>query len=91
MTESANENVGRAKTTAWEPCAHGQAAMMLAESMLHALLERGVFTPEQALSVVGTAQEIQTEFARLARESQGRMLASRDLLDTIADSLEFEL
>lgn len=88
----ANENEpGRVKPPIVEPDAHGQAALMLAESILHALMETGVFTTEEAMSVVSTAQEIKVEFAHVAGESQGRMQASLDLLSGIAGSLEKEL
>ena len=92
MTNSANENSGPSKTPmALEADAHGQAALMLAESTLHALIESGTFTVKQALSVVSTAQEIKVEFAHLAGESNGRMQESLDLLTTIAGSMENEL
>lgn len=92
MTQGANENeAGGSKPPGVEPDAHGQAALMLAESMLHALMEIGTFTPDQAMSVVTTAQEIKIEFAHLAGESQKLMQASLDLLTTIAGSLEHEL
>ncbi|MBA3898345.1 MAG: hypothetical protein H0X36_14695 [Sphingomonadaceae bacterium] len=74
-----------------EADAHGQAALMLAESMLHALMENGTFTTRQALSVVSTAQEIKVEFAEAAHESRARMQASLDLLTAIGDSLDHEL
>lgn len=64
---------------------------MLAESMIHALMEIGTFTPAQAMSVLSTAQEIKVEFAHAAGESNGRMQASLDLLSVIADSMEKEL
>lgn len=92
MTQIANQNeAGGFKPIGAEPDAHGQAALMLAESMLHALMEVRTFTPAQALSVVATAQEIKIEFAHLAGESQSRMQASLDLLNKIAGSLEHEL
>ncbi len=65
--------------------------MMLAESMLHALMENGTFTTKQAMSVVATAQEIKIEFALMAHESRARMQASLDLLTAIGGSLESEL
>lgn len=74
-----------------EPDAAGQAALMLAESMLHALIEAGTLTPEEALSVVTTAQEIKVEFAHLAGESAGPMNASLKMLETISNSLESEI
>ena len=71
--------------------AHGQAALMLVESLLHALMEAGTFTVEQALSVVSTAQEIKVELAHLAGESPDRLQASLDLLTKIASSVRQEL
>ncbi len=91
MFQDANDNKeGGAGPPIIEPDAHGQAALMLAESILHALIETRTFTPDQALSVVTTAQEIKVEFAELAGESQQRMRASLDLLSMIAGSLEHE-
>ncbi|MGY4396776.1 hypothetical protein ACVWZA_001961 [Sphingomonas sp. UYAg733] len=92
MTEIANENdPARTKPPVLEADAHGQAALMLAESMLHALMENGTFTTKQAVSVVSTAQEIKVEFAQMAGESRGRMQDSLDLLTAIGGSLEHEL
>ncbi|MDQ2892805.1 MAG: hypothetical protein M3R64_06925 [Pseudomonadota bacterium] len=91
MFHSANENNTPIPAAPLEPDAHGQAALMLAESILHALMEGGTFTVAQALSVVATAQEIKREFAQLEGESKGRMQASLDILNTIAGSLEKEL
>lgn len=69
-----------------EPDAHGQAALLLAESMLHTLLARGVVTLEEAVSVVETAAEVKAEVATAAGESAERMQASLDLLERIASS-----
>ncbi len=91
MFRGANENGNPTALPVLEPDAHGQAALMLAESMLHALMEKGSFTVSEALSVVSTAQEIKVEFAHLAGESNSRMQASLDLLTTIGASLEKEL
>ena len=49
-----------------EPDAHGQAALLLAESMLHTLLARGVVTLEEAVEVVQTAAEVKVEVAAAA-------------------------
>ncbi len=92
MTEIANDDDrARPKPPVLEADAHGQAALMLAESTLHALMENGTFTTRQAVSVVTTAQELKTEFAHLAHESRARMQASLDLLNAIGGSLESEL
>ena len=88
MPKSANENDDFGKRRPEdEPDAHGQAALMLAESILHALVETATFTDRQALDVVRTAQEVKTEIATLDGESHRRMQESLDLLDRIAISV----
>lgn len=69
-----------------EPDAHGQAALLLAESILHALVETEAFTVDQALSVLNTTCEVKIEVAEQAGESQQRMLASLALLRAISAS-----
>lgn len=70
-----------------EPDAHGQAALLLAESTLHMLVERSVLTVAQAVVVVETAADVKVEVATAAGESEGRMMASLDLLDRISTSI----
>ncbi|UUL83258.1 hypothetical protein [Sphingomonas qomolangmaensis] len=70
-----------------EPDAHGQAALLLVESMLHALVEARVFTLGAALEVVETTCEVKMEVAELAGESKARMQESLDLLNAIYVSL----
>ena len=56
----------RAVELSWpraQPDASGQAALLLAETMLHILVEAGVLTREQALEVVQTAAEVKGEGA----------------------------
>lgn len=73
-----------------EPDAHGQAALLLAESTLHTLVETGVLTAGQAISAVNTACDVKEETAPLAGESKERMMASLVLLGRIAESLEVD-
>ncbi|MEI9849793.1 MAG: hypothetical protein WDN24_01780 [Sphingomonas sp.] len=62
--------------------------MLLAESILHALVENSVLSTAEAAAVVRTAAEVKVEVATLAGESEGRMQASLDLLNRIAQSIE---
>lgn len=71
-----------------EPDAHGQAALLLAESMLHALVEAHVLTIEQALSAIRTTCVIKAEIAEKTGESLGRMHESLGLLKAIASSFD---
>lgn len=71
-----------------EPDAHGQAALLFAESILHKLVEASILTSAQALEIVQAAAEVKVEVATAAGESTGRMLASLALLQRIRVSLE---
>lgn len=76
-----------AKSLTSEPDAHGQAALLLAESTLHMLVEADALTVSQAVEVVRTAYEVKIEVATMAGESEGRMQASLDLLERIERSI----
>lgn len=69
-----------------EPDAHGQAALLLAESILHVLVDTSVLTNAEAISVVVAACEVKTEVATAAGESIGRMKQSLDLLNHMCAS-----
>lgn len=71
-----------------EPDAHGQAALLLTESILHALVEAGVLTATQALSAVQTAAEVKADVATETGESEGRMLQSLGLLTAISQGFD---
>ena len=74
-----------------EPDAHGQAALLLAEAILHALVEKGTLTIAEAIAVTSTAAEIKVEVAELAHESRARMERSLSLLAAISLSLKSDL
>ena len=71
-----------------EPDAHGQAALILAETMLHALVDIKMMTTQQALDIVSSAEEIKTEVAGMSGESDTRMHESLELLKRIGISIE---
>lgn len=73
-----------------EPDAHGQAALLLAESILHALVETQTLTVEDALSVIETTCEVKVEFAKQAGESHSRMQQSLVLLEAISASFAID-
>ena len=92
MPHRANDNVaGILPPPIGEPDAHGQAALILAESTLHALVEMNTMTTAQALDVVRSAEEIKREVAALSGESETRMQESLELLKRIGISLERDL
>lgn len=71
-----------------EPDAHGQAALLLAESILHALVETNTLSRAAALSVIATTCEVKREVAERAGESNRRMMESLNLLRDISKSFE---
>jgi hypothetical protein len=69
-----------------EPDTHGQAALLLAESILLALVETETLSVAGALSVIETTCEVKIEVAEQAGESRGRMQESLKLLQAISAS-----
>lgn len=92
MSLSVNDNAGVGKMPPrHEPDAHGQAALILVESILHTLIETKTFTRSQALLAVQTASEVKIDVAAEIGESTGRMEQSLALLASIAQSLETDM
>lgn len=91
MPHSANENSMGPSAPSSEPDAHGQAALILAESILHALVEKATFTEQEGVAVVQSACEIKTEVATQSGESDRRIQESLELLKRIAISFEADL
>ena len=73
-----------------EPDAHGQAALILTESLLHALVETAVISNADAVGVIRTAAEVKVEVAEAADESKARMEESLALLSRMAASFEVD-
>jgi len=71
-----------------EPDAHGQAALLLTESLLHMLVENRGLTNAQAVDVVHTAAVVKVEVAEAAGESRGRVLESLALLALMESSFQ---
>jgi hypothetical protein len=69
-----------------EPDAHGQAALLLTESLIHMLLETRGLTNAQAVDIVHTAAVVKVEVAEAAGESRARMLESLALLSRMENS-----
>jgi hypothetical protein len=78
----------RALPTVAEPDAHGQAALLLTESLIHMLVETRRITNAQAVDVVHTAAVVKVEVAEAAGESRSRMLESLALLSRMESSFQ---
>jgi hypothetical protein len=71
-----------------EPDAHGQAALLLAESLIHTLVENATLSNVEAVELIRIAAEVKVEVAVAAHESDGRMQESLALLSKMASSFE---
>lgn len=86
QTNPARASVRRSRSK--NPTPQGQAALLVAESKLHILVEAGVIGDRQALMAARSAAEVKIEVAMVTGESRGRMQESLDLLSRIQVSLE---
>ena len=90
--ESSNDNGELvAPQTAVEPDAHGQAAMLLSESILHGLIARSIITVPEAIEIVEVAEEVKSEIAVELGDTLPTMRKSLALLRAIRLSLSGDL
>lgn len=85
--QTTNDNHDARELPLREPDAHGQAAMLLVESLLHGLIARSVITVGDGIEIVEVASEVKKEIADDLGESSARMRESLALLDSIRLSL----
>lgn len=86
---SDNDNDWRTATLPM-PDAHGHAALLLVESLIHGLIERSVITVENALDIVETANSVQIDVAEEADGEGAPMWHAHALLSSIAQSLSYD-
>lgn len=67
--------------------AHGHAALLLVESLIHGLCENRTLTAAQAGEVAGRAVDVQADLARHADAAAAGMWRSHALLSRITASL----
>lgn len=72
------------------PDAHGQAALLLVESVIHGLIARSVISVDEAVEMVEVAAEVKAEVAEDMGDSPATMRKSLMLLDSIAISLRID-
>ncbi len=73
------------------PDAHGQAAMLLVESLLHGLVARSVISIADAVEIVAVAAEVKKEVAADMGDSPATMKKSLSILGAIRASLALDL
>jgi|GEM_PF-926000 len=71
--------------------AHGQAAMLLVESLIHGLIEKRVLSVAEAVDIVDVATEVKLESGTERGELPATLLASINLLQDISASLRFDV
>ena len=72
------------------PDPHGQAALLLVESLIHGLLARSIISNGDAIDIVEGADSVQVEMAEAADGASAPMLRSHALLSAIAESLKYD-
>jgi hypothetical protein len=89
MTEqTSNDNVdARDQLFPQEPDAHGQAAVLLVESLLHGLVARSLITVADAIEIVEVAADVKEVIADDVGESPATKRASLSILGSIRLSL----
>lgn len=73
------------------PDAHGQAAMLLTESLIHGLIAGGVITVAAAVEIVDVATEVKTDIAGDLGDSPANLRKSLGLLKAISVSLSRDI
>lgn len=67
--------------------AHGQAALLLVESLIHGLCENSTLSNDEAIEIAERAVDVQFEQAEAADGAGAPMWRSHTLLSSIATSL----
>lgn len=92
MVETTNDNDNpRVDRRADPPDPHGQAAMLLVESLLHGLIARSVISLSDAVDIVETAAEVKEEIAFELGDDAKTRQTSIALLELIRASLSNDL
>lgn len=71
-----------------EPDAYGQAGLLLTESLLHALVDKGALTNAEAVEIVEIAAEVKYEVATSANKSRESMDEALELLTRMRVSFQ---
>ena len=90
--DDSNENiVSRVDVGAAEADAHGHAAMLLSESILHGLIARSLITVADAIEIVEVAAEVDEAIAADGGGFTENRQKSLAILDAIRSSLTNDL
>ena len=70
--------------------AHGHAALLLVESLVHGLCEKAVLSTREAINITERAASVQLDFSDAATASDASMRHAHSLLLAIAASLQID-
>ena len=87
---STNDNHSAALPEASQPCAHGLAALLLVESLIHGLCEKTMLSASEATEIAERAADVQLERAQVADTDAGALWRSHALMRSIAVSLRID-
>ncbi|MHB8285221.1 MAG: hypothetical protein ACYDD1_11145 [Caulobacteraceae bacterium] len=92
MVEFTNDNdTAGNKRPSQSPDAHGQAAMLLVESLLHGLVARSTLTVAEAVEIVDIAAEVQEAISNDLDDPPATMGQSLTILGVLRASLALDL
>jgi hypothetical protein len=92
VEQTFNDNeIARADEPRRDPDAHGQAAMLLVESLIHGLIARSLISTEDAVEIVDVAADVKEEVASDLGDSPATMRKSLTILKAIRGSLSSDL
>jgi hypothetical protein len=74
-----------------DPDAHGQAAMLLVESLIHGMVARSLISPGEAIEIITVAMDAKVEIAADIGESDDTKDRSLALLAAVRTSLAADL
>lgn len=90
MTISSNDN-RRSEAHTIPADAHGQAAILLVESMMHGLIARSLVTVSDAVEMINVAVDVSRDMALEFDEVPARILGSTTLLEAMSKSLGHDI
>lgn len=73
------------------PDAHGQAALLLVESLVHGLIARRVITVADAVEIVDVAAEVTADLGIDRGDPPARRRCSMHLLNAVSSSLRADI
>lgn len=73
------------------PDAHGFAALLLVESLIHGLIDRSIITVQNAAEIADVAVEVNTEVVIAGAGEPTATATSLQLLQRISSSLKIDL